>query len=228
MSSLKLIRKSHITDNVWTFEFEAHPKISWTPGQFIRVELPHQDPDAEGTKRWFTVSAAPFEEHPAITTRITSTSFKQALVNLPEEGELTLLAEPEGDFIWEESDLRRVFVAAGIGVTPFRSIILQRAHDHDTLPVTLVYANRTDDVPFRDKFDAVAAANPTFKVHYVSGGLLTPNRITKLVPDIEKELVYISGAEPMVETLGDGLRDLGLADDRIKQDFFPNYDENSY
>ena len=149
MATLKLIRKTHVADNVWTFEFEAHPRISWTPGQFIYVELPHQNPDAEGTKRWFTVSAAPFEGHPAISTRITSTTFKQALVNLPEEGEIKLTGEPDGDFIWDDSDLPRMFVAAGIGVTPFRSIIMQRSHDHDPLPVTLVYANRTERRAFR-------------------------------------------------------------------------------
>jgi ferredoxin-NADP reductase len=227
MATLKLIRKTHITDNVWTFEFEPHPKISWIPGQFIRVELPHQNPDAEGTKRWFTVSAAPFEVHPAISTRITETTFKQALVNLPQEGELTLLEAPDGDFVWEEGDRPRVFVAAGIGVTPFRSIILQRNHDHQPLPVTLVYANRTDAVPFQDQFDAITAANPQFKVHYITG-LVTAGRITELIPDLLQTNVYISGAEPMVETLGDGLRAAGLTEDQLKQDFFPNYDEKSY
>lgn len=228
MSTLKLIRKTHLTSDVWTFQFQAHPAISWTAGQFIRVELPHPGPDGEGTKRWFTVSAAPYEKYPAISTRITSTTFKQALVNLPEEGELKLLETPDGDFTWEDSALPRVFVAAGIGITPFRSMIMQRAHDHQPLPVTLVYANRTDEVPFRDELDAVAAANPQFQVHYLTGGLLTPGRLTELVPDIAGSLVYVSGAEPMVETLGDGLRAAGLPEAQIKQDFFPNYTEKNY
>jgi ferredoxin-NADP reductase len=228
MATLKLIRKTHLTDNVYNFEFEAHPDFSWKPGQFMRVELPHREPDKEGTKRWFTISAAPFEKHPAISTRITTSTFKQALANVPLDGELQLLATPDGDFLWEETDRPLVFVAAGIGITPFRSILMQRAHDGQPLKVTLVYGNRTEDAPFKAELDALAADHPDFKIHYVTGGLLTAGRLTELLPNLMNCLVYISGPEPMVEALGDGLRSAGLPEPQIKQDFFPNYTEANY
>jgi ferredoxin-NADP reductase len=225
--TLKLIHKTHLVDNIWSFRFEAHPKLSWTAGQFIRVELPHPNPDAEGTKRYFTVSSAPYEEFIQITTRVSSTTFKQALVNLPEGDHLTLLDKPDGDFVWEETDKQRVFVAAGIGVTPYRSILAQRGHDHSPLNVTLVYANRTDDVAFREELDTLAAADPTLKLVYTKG-LVTVDSLVQAVPRLFESLVYVSGPEPLVETLGDTLQAAGLKADQLKQDFFPNYNETNY
>jgi ferredoxin-NADP reductase len=225
--TLKLIQKTHLTDNIWSFQFEPQPKLSWTAGQYIRVELPHANPDGEGTKRYFTVSSAPFEEFIQITTRVSSTTFKQALVNLSDKGELTLLKEPDGDFVWEETDKPRVFVAAGIGVTPYRSILAQRGHDHLPLNATLVYANRTDNAAFREELDALASADPTLKIIY-STGLVTVDSLGKAVPGLYDSLVYVSGPEPLVETLGDTLKAAGLPEDQLKQDFFPNYNETNF
>jgi ferredoxin-NADP reductase len=227
MAKLTLREKNHLTDNVWSFVFEAHPQIHWTAGQFIRVELAHPNPDQEGTKRWFTVSAAPFEGRPQITTRVSDTTFKHALVALPIGGEVELIEEPDGDFVWEESDKPRVFVAAGIGITPFRSILAERKHARQSLDVTLVYGNRTEMIPFKDEFDADAASDPEFRVHYVTGGLLTLAKLEELVPDYRKSLVYVSGPEPLVEALGDQMRAAGMPEEQLKQDFFPNYTERT-
>ena len=225
--TLRLLKKTHLTDNVWTFEFESHPHFSWTAGQYMQVQLPHPNPDKEGTKRFFTVSAAPYTGNPTITTRITETTFKQALVNLPEDGVLNLLARPDGDFIWTDGARPLVFVAAGIGITPFHSILAQRAHDHQPLDVTLVYANRSDAIPFKDEFDAMAASDQKFKIHYITG-LVTASRVAELVPDLHKAMVYVSGPEPMVEALGDQLKSDGLPESQLKQDYFPNYTDASF
>ena len=126
---LKLINKKHLVDNVWAFRFQPSELLTWTAGQYVRVELLHENPDEEGTKRWFTNSAAPYEGIMQITTRVTGSTFKQALSKLEEGVELQLIENPEGDFVWQNSDLPIVFVAAGIGVTPFHSILKERVHD---------------------------------------------------------------------------------------------------
>lgn len=224
---IMLAHKQHVVDNVWSFIFETQPQPTWTAGQYIRVELPHEHPDQEGTKRWFTVSAAPFEGHLQITTRVTNSTFKQALANLPIGGQLTLLEAPEGDFVWQDTDRPHVFIAAGIGITPFHSILTQRAHEHLPLETTLIYANRTKAVPFREEFDALAAADPSLQIHYVTGPL-SVERVAELVPQWREALVYLSGPEPLVETLGDALKAAGIPEDQLKQDFFPNYTESNY
>ena len=226
--TLQLIEKEHLVDNVWAFRFKPDGPFSWTAGQYVRVELPHDNPDTEGTERWFTNSAAPFEGIMQITTRVTESTFKQALSKLEPGDELRLIENPEGDFVWQDSDLPMVFVAGGIGITPFRSILRQRAHDGQPLPVTLVYGGRTADVPFRGELDELAAAHPEFKVHYVIGAPLTSEGVAEVVPNVNGSLVYVSGPEPMVEALGDDLKQHGLRAAQLKQDFFPNYNENNY
>lgn len=225
---LTLIEKEHLTDNVWAFRFRPAEPVTWTAGQFVQVELPHDNPDGEGTKRWFTNSAAPYEGIVQITTRVTGSTFKQALSRLEPGGELQLIENPDGDFVWQDSARPLVFVAGGIGVTPFRSILRQRAHDGQPLSVTLVYGSRTPDVPFKDELAAWAAADPHFTVHYVVGTPLTAESLAGVVPDLNSSLVYVSGPEPMVEALGNDLKTHGLPEVQLKQDFFPNYTEANY
>ena len=72
---LTLYEKEHLVDNVWAFQFRPSEPLTWTAGQYVRVELPHDNPDEEGARRWFTNSAAPYEGILQITTRVTDTRF---------------------------------------------------------------------------------------------------------------------------------------------------------
>lgn len=164
-----------------------------------------------------------------ITTRVTKSTFKQALSKLePGDTVLQLVEEPDGDFVWQDSDLPIVFVAGGIGITPFRSILKQRAHDGQPVNVTLIYGGRSDNLPFRDELEAWSGAQPNLRVHYSIGKPLTAEDLARLVPGLNQSLVYLSGPEPMVESLGDELKAHGLPEVQPKQDFFPNYDEQTY
>jgi ferredoxin-NADP reductase len=225
---LKLLNKENLTDDVWAFRFQPSETLTWTAGQYVRVELPHDNPDAEGVKRWFTNSAAPFEGILQITTRVTNSTFKQALVRLAEGDELQLIENPDGDFVWRDSDLPVIFIAGGIGVTPFYSILKQRVHDHLPIAVTLIYGSRTEDVPFKDELAQWKAGNTDLKVRYVVGEPLTAEKLAELEPNLNHSLVYLSGPESMVETLGGRLKAQGLPDAQFKHDEFPNYNEQNY
>ncbi|HLZ14940.1 MAG TPA: SRPBCC domain-containing protein [Candidatus Saccharimonadales bacterium] len=225
---LRLKEKVNIVGNAWSFRFEPSAPLHWTAGQYIWVELPHDNPDAEGTRRWFTISAAPYEGVVEITTRITPTTFKQALNNLPAGGELELLEKPDGDFVWQETDLPRVFVAGGIGITAFHSILKQRVHEQKPIPVTLFYGNRDEQIPFKAELEAWAAEHPEFHVQYLTGMPLTADAVAELQPDINTSLVYISGPEAMVKALGDQLIANGLPQAQLRLDALPQYTQRTY
>lgn len=226
--TLTLIEKEHLIDNIWAFRFAPSETLVWTAGQYVRVELLHDNPDEEGTKRWFTNSAAPYEGIMQITTRVTQSTFKQALSKLEPGDELQLIENPEGDFVWQDSDLPIVFVAGGIGVTPFRSILKQRVHDGQPLNVTLVYGSRTPEVPFKDELQQWQAAHPELQVRYVVGEPLTAESIAEQVSNLNGSLVYVSGPEPMVQALSNDLIQHGLPEAQLKRDEFPNYDQTNY
>jgi ferredoxin-NADP reductase len=225
---LKLINKEFLVDNIWTFRFEADESLDWIGGQFIRVELGHEHPDEEGTMRWFTISSAPYEKVIEITTRVTGSTFKQALASLETGGVMQLVDKPDGDFIWEDSDRSVVFIAGGIGITPFHSILKQRVNDHLPLGVTLIYSGRNNVLAFRSQIDKWSEQDPKLKVNYSVGKPVNVESLSEFVPNINSKVVYISGPEPMVESLGKQLKDAGLSENQLKQDFFPHYDETNY
>lgn len=141
---------------------------------------------------------------------------------------MQLIENPDGDFVWEDSGKPLVFIAGGIGVTPFYSILKQRVHDGQPLNVTLIYASRTPEVPFKNEFDEWAAKDSAFTVKYAVGVPLKPENMLELAPALTTSLTYISGPEPMVEDLGDGLIAHGVPKEQLKQDFFPNYTESNF
>lgn len=224
--ALTLKNKEHVVDNIWSFSFVPAPSIDWQAGQYIRVELPHDNADSGGAKRWFTISSAPSENVITITTRISDSSFKQALARLNTGDTLNMIALPSGDFTWETvDDSERIFVIGGIGITPLYSIVKQRLHDKKPLNATLLYANRTEAVPLRDFFDD--AAERGLDVQYITGDELTADAILKAAKTSDPHF-YISGAKPMVEVLSEQLKASSEAETSITADAFSRYSMENY
>ncbi len=226
---MKLTDKTLLTDNVWAFVFEPEEPQNYSAGEYVRVRLDHENPDDEGPKRFFTNSAPPYQGVIQITTRVTDSTFKQALASLPVgDDSLEMIKPHEGDFLWEDSDKPIILVAAGIGVTPYYSMLLQRSHDGQKIPATLLYAGRNDMLPWRAEFAALEESHPEFSVEYQIGEHVTADGLAKRFPNLNDSVVYISGPEAMVDQVGEDLKANGLPEDQLKQDWFPNYDDSSY
>lgn len=226
---LSLLSKSHVIDNIWSFEFEPESPFDYQAGQYVRVQLDHPNPDSEGPKRFFTNSAAPYEGILKIVTRVTDSTFKQALSGLNDGAEDVELLKPhEGDFVWRNSERPTIYVAAGIGVTPYHSILKQRIHDGNKIPATLLYNGRTNDLPWREYFSDLTASNPEFSVVYQIDEHVSTETLRSRFPMLNESIVYLSGPEAMVENVGEELKQQGLPEDQLMQDWFPNYDESSY
>ncbi len=227
--NLKLTDKTYMIDNIWAFVFSADEEIDYSAGEYVRVQLNHDNPDEKGPKRFFTNSAPPYEGVIQITTRLTGSTFKDALGQLLVGDDALQLIKPhEGDFVWRDTDKPILFVAAGIGVTPYYSILMQRVYEGKDIPVTLLYNGRSELLPWRNEFAALQEANPEFKVEYQIGERITPENLHEQFPKLNESLVYLSGPEPMVEDVGEGLKQLGLPEDQLMQDWFPNYDGGNY
>lgn len=197
-SSLTLIHKQPLGGNIWSFTFEPNDPLNWKAGQAIRVELPHEQPDAAGAKRHFTITSAPHERVITITTRNSTSSFKRALVALPIGGRLRLLDQPAGTFSWPADERPVVLVAQGIGVTPFISILRQRRHDGLPLDAVLVQANLTPPAPFQDELRHLSADHPELKISYETSSI-TAQRLLALVPNLANTEVLVAGPRPLFE-----------------------------
>ena len=223
---LRLVATQPEAGDAETLVFEPEQPVTWQAGQYLKYTLPHSPADDRGQERWFTISSAPYEGNIHITTRFFDkrSSFKSHLHDL-KIGQDIEAGEPEGDFVITDPSKHYIFIAGGIGITPFRSILTQAAHDGQNLFVDLLYGNRTEEASiFICELTALAAKNPNIKIHNV----LEPQRIDaeliKTLPDLKSKTYYVSGPEPMVEAFEKILSDLGIAEADQKRDYFPGYE----
>jgi ferredoxin-NADP reductase len=213
-------------NDTFSFIFAPEQPLQWKAGQLLRYVLNYPNPDDRGAERFFSIASAPHEKHVMLTTRFASksSSFKKALKNLT-PGDAIEAHDLEGDFVVDDSKKKFVFIAGGIGITPFRAILLDLDYNKKPLNVQLLYANHDNDFPYRKELDALRGRHPEFRIDYV----VSPNRIDEksiqqLVPDIQKPMLYVSGPEPMVESMDETLKKIGVPEERIKNDFFPGYE----
>jgi ferredoxin-NADP reductase len=226
--NLILINKISRSSDVSSFYFKPQSPITWEAGQFMYFTLPHSNPDDRGISRYFTISSAPYEENIMITTRFVSegsSSFKNALLNM-EIGQNISALPPKGEFVIGDLLKSYVLIAGGIGITPFRSIILDLNYRKklQSTGIYLLYSNRNNEVVFKDEFDSLAEKNSSFKLRYI----INPERcntdlIKNTIADYAEKIYYISGPVKMVKAIEDMLASIGLTEDKVKQDYFPGY-----
>lgn len=223
---LKLIQKKVETPEVTSFIFEPKEPLMWQPGQFLHYVLHHEPTDGRGSDRWFTNAAAPFENHVMITTRFAgekSSSFKKKLFSLV-EGKSIEIALVDGDFIIEDLSKEYVLIAGGIGITPFRSMLAQLHHDGKKIKATLLYSNHDQNIVYKKELENFAKENPDLVINYIfSPEHIDEAKIKELIPDFMSKTFYVSGPEPLVDSLGEILKKIGVSEEHLKQDWFPGY-----
>lgn len=210
-----------ISHNVTTFWFKPRGYVDYTAGQFIEMYLPHDSPDERGHKHWFTLSSSPTEDLLSITTKFAGdkgSSFKRTLFAL-KPGVVVDMSDPMGDFVLpKDKTIPLVFVAGGIGVTPYRSITKWLMDTKEQRDIQAVLAAATPkDVLFKDLFEAYAV-KPSLVF-----GQLKAEQILTLIASANDKRIYVSGPEQMVETLHKDLEKLGVSKDQLVGDFFPGY-----
>ncbi|MBI2797846.1 FAD-dependent oxidoreductase [Candidatus Saccharibacteria bacterium] len=236
---LIFIKREKIATDAWANHFEKPAGFDYQPGQFIEVVLKHPNEDDRGEKRWFTLSSSPTEPDLVIRTRFVQSrrsSFKAALYHL-EPGDSMEFTGPDGDFVLPKPKSEKlVWVAGGIGITPFRSQLKYMLDTNDLdRKIILFYGNRTEqDNIVDDLLKEVSAKMPKFKLVEVLSesppagwqgehGYIDPALIKKYVQDLNNFDYYVSGPEPMVDALKDKLTGVGIAEDQIHGDWFPGY-----
>ena len=213
--------------DVTTFRFKPEEAVTWRAGQYLYYTLPHDNPDDRGIKRWFTIASPPSSGEVRITTRIVEgqqrSTFKETLNNL-KPGDTVEAEAPEGDFTVDDPARAMIFIAGGIGITPFYSILAEASANGQTLHVHLLYANRTDEIVFRAELTKFQEQNPDLKIDYiVQPDKLDDAKLQAAVQAEENPLIYVSGPEPMVDSIAEQLVGLGVSEDSIKKDHFPGY-----
>ncbi len=234
---LKLKKKIKIAFNTYDFVFEREKYFFFHPGQYMEWTLAHHKIDNRGNRRYFTISSSPTEKNIHIGVKFypKSSSFKRSLM-LMEKGDKISVSQISGNFILPKDTKKKlVFMAGGIGITPFRSIIKNILDKKEYRNIVLLYSNKfIEDIAYRDILND--AENFGIKVRYIltdstgipdnwtgEVGFVDAKMIKNIIPDYEERIFYISGPRTMVITEEKILHKLGLAKKQIKLDFFPGF-----
>ncbi len=222
---LKIEEKRKEINDIYSFIFQPEEPVTWQAGQYALYRIPHDNPDSRGETRIFTISSPPFQNKIMLTTHYffeKSSSFKKALF-AKKAGEIIDVVKIDGNFTVNKDDKSLVFIAGGIGITPYHSILLELEKNGDSRDIILIYSNKNiDNVTFKDTLDNLAKSYNRLKVNYI----FSPQRadedfIKKTVPDLQKSTFYISGPMVMVKTVEESLQRLNVEKKNIKKDYFP-------
>lgn len=208
--------------NATSFYFELPGEsYVWAPGQYISLSFKEND-ESHDNSHWFTIASCQKLGQIQITTRMSGSKFKNQLGSL-KQGDEVYISSPEGNFIWEETEKESVFIAGGIGITPFHSML----SENNTINAHLIYVNRDENFVFKDELEEIKTLNPSLRITYLSG-TIEIDTLEKAEPNLYSSLVYLSGPEPMVESIGNKLIESGLDESSFKRDWFPGYDNSTF
>jgi ferredoxin-NADP reductase len=143
----KLISRNEVTEGTMAFALDRPTAFDFRAGQYMVVVLPNPPhTDAEGNRRVFSIASPPQDTTRLLmATRMTGTALKRSLAEVP-LGTPVDLSGPAGDFVLhEDASHPAVFIAGGIGITPFRSMLHDAVSRHLPHRITLIYSNRTPE-----------------------------------------------------------------------------------
>jgi ferredoxin-NADP reductase/Na+-transporting NADH:ubiquinone oxidoreductase subunit NqrB len=230
---LVLVSNTSLTPDVVEFDFKPRHPISFKPGQYMEFTLPHTKADSRGTRRYFTIASSPTEESVKLGVKFyqNASSFKRSLFALQPTQSL-MSGQLAGDFTLPTNPSQKVaFIAGGIGITPFRSMLKYMCDTDQKRPTTLIYVNKTaEEIAYSDVLAEAKSKIGSHIIHTLTGSLpenwqgrvgrITEQMITEEVPDYAQYLFYISGPQTMVSASEKILQNLGVKQDHIKKDFF--------
>jgi len=233
-----LLGRTTVAEGTMAFQCEKPKRFAFTPGQYIdltisgaELGLPNQ------LSHTFSIASSPCDKELVVATRMRNTDFKQAISSLP-IGSPVRIEGPMGSFSLHKNTGRpAIFLAGGIGITPFLSILSHATAEKLSHPLVLFYANRyLEDAAFIDELWKLERANPRFRFvpiltrtdknyrgwkgetgHISSEMLLTHVRI------VRGPIYYIAGPPTMVAAVRKTLGEVQVDEDDIRVEEFAGY-----
>lgn len=236
--TVRLSNRKEVADGTMSFYFHKPAGFHFKPGQYLDFTL--TDPpetDAEGNIRSFSIASAPGEKLLMFTTRMRDTAFKRVLKQMPLGARLKMKG-PLGSFTLHNSTLRTpVFLAGGIGITPFRSMLVNAARTRSARNIILFYSSRRpEDAAFLRELQQIGARRKNFKIVCAMSemkkskrkwrgetGFLNRAMLARYISDLAAPIYYIAGPPAMVAAMKKTLKRAGVNADNIHAEDFAGY-----
>lgn len=235
---MTLVERNKLADDTYEFVFAPDRSLAFRSGQYLEWTLGHRFADNRGNRRYFTIASSPTEADGSVRLGVKfyepQSSFKRALAAM-RVNDTVSVSHLAGDFVLPKDKTKKLaFIAGGIGVTPFRSMVQHLIDTNDARPITLLYSNKTaSEIAYKEIFDEAtrtigmktvyALTNEPSPKPGVYMGMIDGALIAREIPDYRERTFYISGPHGMVEAFKKTLRSMGVSRLRIKTDYFPGF-----
>ncbi len=235
---VRLKQRKEVAEGTMAFYFEKPSGFEFKAGQFLNYTLiDPPETDAEGNLRSFSIASAPWEEDLMLATRMRDTAFKRVLKAAPLGTEVKIDG-PFGSFtLHQDASSAAVFVAGGIGITPFRSMILDATRKKVTHRLFLFYSNRRpQDAAFLSELQQIEKQNPGFKFIGTmteieksqqswqgETGFIDQPMLARHLSDQATPIYYSAGPPAMVTAMREMLLHAGVNEDSIRTEDFAGY-----
>jgi ferredoxin-NADP reductase len=233
-----LKRRESLCNGTTGLYFEKPDGFEFKPGQFANFTLDATiATDADGNTRALSIASAPHEKDLLVAMRMRDTGFKRVVSALP-IGAPFFLEGPFGDLTLHGDTARpAVFLAGGIGITPFRSMIRHATEVGSAHKIFLFYSiRRIEEGAFLNELQELQELNPRFKFiptithpdrvpQYWRGelGHIVEPMLNKWLPDSQAPVFYLAGPTGMVDGMRQILCDALVSEDDIRAEEFAGY-----
>jgi ferredoxin-NADP reductase len=220
------------------FHFSRPPGFQFRAGQSLAMSLvAPPETDGEGDTRTFTIASAPHEPELMIATRMRDTAFKRVLKKAA-PGTAVQIDGPNGEMVLHDDAARpAIFLAGGIGITPFLSMARHAAKERLPHRVYLFYSNRRpEDAAFLPELQNLERLNSNYRLIATmaeaeksarpwSGetGFIRREMLERHLPAGVSPVYYFAGPPAMTMAMQQMLQGMGVAEDSMRYEEFYGY-----
>jgi len=234
----QLRRRELVAERTMAFHFERPSGFQFRAGQTLDLTLiDPPETDAEGNTRTFSITSAPQDTDLVIATRMRNSAFKRVLASAP-LGTSVDADGPMGSFTLHHNVTKpAVFLAGGIGITPFRGMIHDAVARSLAQQLWLFYSNhRPEDAAFLEDLQTVASVTPSF--HFVptmtkmaeskapwhgETSMINREMLNRHLSTLQGSVYYIAGPPAMVTAMREMLLAAGVDEDDVRSEEFAGY-----
>lgn len=234
----RLRGREEVAEGTMAFHLERPADFQFKAGQYVDISLINPpETDSEGIVRTFSIASAPYENQLLVATRMRKSAFKRVLAILPVGTELKLEG-PMGSFTLHKNRAKAaVFLAGGIGITPFLSILRQAAEERLPQRLYLFYSNRQPkDAAFLKDLEILSKLNTNFifipsmsemeksKLDWPNErGFIDREMLLRHMDGLKGPIYYAAGPPAMVAAMREMLTNAGVEEDDIRTEEFGGY-----
>lgn len=227
---VKLKQKEQVAQETWKFTFEKPVDFTFQAGQYTFLEIINTKfTDDRLNSRAMSFASAPKDNFLDFVMRESESAFKKNMVSL-KAGKEIKIKSPIGDFLLpKEKNQPIVFLIAGVGITPVRSMLRQEEFENSERKITLFYSNRNaESIALHHEIESFDLKNykcintitRDFNNWTGERGRINETMLTQHLDDIKNSLYYVVGTKNFIDAMRNLLKEMQIADENIIFDNF--------